>query len=60
MSDVSIAHSWIDLARPLTLFSYLMSELGALRCRVFHRDISRPVHGQYRCWICLREFRSDW
>ena len=25
-------------------------------CRYFHDDIYRPVGGQYRCAICLREY----
>jgi hypothetical protein len=60
MTDVSIAHPWIGLARPLTRVWGLMAGLGSLRCRLFHGQISRPVNGHYRCWTCLREFRAGW
>ena len=33
---------------------------GTLFCRLFHKSISRPVHGKYRCWKCLREFDLEW
>jgi hypothetical protein len=33
---------------------------GNLYCRLFHRSISRPVGGRYRCWRCLREFEIGW
>ncbi len=33
---------------------------GRLYCRLFHRAISRPVNGRYRCWTCLREFEPGW
>jgi len=29
------------------------------RCRLFHRSISLPVRGRYRCWECLQEFDTD-
>jgi hypothetical protein len=31
-----------------------------LYCHLFHRTISRPVEGKYRCWKCLREFELEW
>ena len=34
--------------------------LAKRRCQWIHRSISRPVHGKYRCWTCLREFDTDW
>jgi hypothetical protein len=33
---------------------------GHLYCRFFHKSISRPVAGKYRCWKCLREFDMEW
>src|SRR5262245_26596624 len=33
---------------------------GKLYCRMFHRSISTPVNGRYRCWKCLREFDLEW
>jgi hypothetical protein len=33
---------------------------GNLYCRLFHKAISRPVAGKYRCWKCLREFDLEW
>jgi len=33
---------------------------GDLYCRTFHRAISRPANGKYRCWRCLREFDVGW
>ena len=38
----------------------ILPGLGKLYCRVFHRQISRPFHGRYRCWKCLREFDAGW
>ena len=34
--------------------------LAKTRCRLLHRSISYPVHGKYRCWICLSEFDTEW
>ncbi len=39
---------------------WLFRAIGNGYCRVFHRAISRPVGGKYRCWKCLREFEMDW
>jgi hypothetical protein len=33
---------------------------GNLYCSYFHKSISRPVAGKYRCWKCLREFELEW
>lgn len=30
--------------------------LGKLWCKWFHKKISLPVNGMYRCWVCLREW----
>jgi hypothetical protein len=38
----------------------VLTGLGKLYCRMFHRDISRPFHGRYVCWKCLREFDAGW
>ena len=29
-------------------------------CRHFHDRLLRPVHGQYRCAICLRTWPVPW
>lgn len=34
--------------------------LGSLWCRTFHREITRPVNGQYICLRCLRQFSAQW
>jgi len=33
---------------------------GRVFCRMFHRSLSRPVRGKYRCWKCLREYEITW
>ena len=38
----------------------ISARIGSLRCRVMHRNISRPVNGRYICWSCLREFPVEW
>jgi hypothetical protein len=38
----------------------MLKTAGKLYCRMFHRAISRPVEGKYRCWKCLREFELEW
>src|SRR5689334_22528556 len=38
----------------------LFVSAGNLYCRMFHKSISRPVLGKYRCWKCLREFDLEW
>jgi hypothetical protein len=38
----------------------VFAAVGEFYCRIFHRAISRPVGGKYRCWKCLREFELDW
>jgi len=38
----------------------LFVSAGNLYCRLFHKSISRPVLGKYRCWRCLREFDLEW
>lgn len=43
-----------------SLWRQLLGAVGALHCRLFHKAISRPVGGKYRCWKCLREFELEW
>jgi hypothetical protein len=38
----------------------LFAIAGNLYCSLFHKSISRPVAGKYRCWKCLREFELEW
>jgi hypothetical protein len=44
----------------LPVYRRLLANAGKLYCRLFHKSISRPVAGKYRCWKCLREFELDW
>lgn len=34
--------------------------IGRRWCRAWHRSISTPVKGHYRCWSCLREYDVAW
>jgi hypothetical protein len=34
--------------------------IAAWWCRLFHRSITLPVHGEYVCLICLRRYRVSW
>jgi hypothetical protein len=43
-----------------TVYKKLLLTSGNLYCQLFHRSISRPVGGRYRCWRCLREFEIGW
>jgi hypothetical protein len=45
---------------PVGLWTALRTGLGKAHCRMFHRSISRPVKGKYRCWKCLHEFQTNW
>ncbi|HUI81625.1 MAG TPA: hypothetical protein VLY24_27055 [Bryobacteraceae bacterium] len=45
---------------PARLWGALQTSIGKTRCRMFHRSISRPVMGKYRCWTCLHEFKTNW
>jgi hypothetical protein len=60
MSSLPIATPRFDRQWPLYGVRRLLAGLSAARCRLMHRTISRPVNGHYRCWVCLREFRTDW
>ena len=42
------------------MYQKMFATAGKLCCRLFHRSISRPVAGRYRCWRCLREFETEW
>jgi len=42
------------------MYQRLFTNAGNLYCRLFHKSISRPVGGKYRCWKCLREFDLEW
>ena len=53
--------SCLETPRPTAFTpSRLLGMFGVYYCRTFHRAISRPVHGKYRCWRCLREFELGW
>jgi len=41
-------------------YTRIWMAVGNHYCRTFHRAISRPVNGRYRCWLCLREFELRW
>ena len=43
-----------------SMYGRHLEALGALYCRLFHKSISRPVQGKYRCWKCLRQFELEW
>ena len=38
----------------------MIDRIGRFFCRKFHHRISRVIHGRYRCWVCLREYKVDW
>ncbi len=38
-----------------------MSEaIGRWWCRMFHRKITMPMHGEYECLRCARVFQVDY
>ncbi|HEV3332438.1 MAG TPA: hypothetical protein VG096_15720 [Bryobacteraceae bacterium] len=43
-----------------SLWEALCNRMGKALCRGFHRQVSLPVCGKYRCMKCLREFDSSW
>jgi hypothetical protein len=45
---------------PMVFCSLVRMKVGNVYCRLFHRSISHPVNGKYRCWKCLREFQLKW
>lgn len=49
----------VSVGRP-GFWNELTARIAAARCRWLHRSISRPVHGKYVCWTCLREFQVKW
>ena len=48
------------LLPPVAVCNLLCTKLGNIYCRLFHRSISRPMNGKYRCWTCHREFQLRW
>lgn len=38
----------------------IVERLAMKWCQLFHKQISRPVNGEYKCWKCLREFEVRW
>jgi hypothetical protein len=57
-SESSLTHTAGVLHLPV--YQRLFATAGNLYCRLFHKSISRPVQGKYRCWKCLREFELEW
>jgi hypothetical protein len=61
---MSASESCLENLRPNAVAtgtcSRLLAVAGNIYCRLFHRSISRPVNGKYRCWKCLREFEPGW
>jgi hypothetical protein len=61
---MSASESCLESLERSTLWARISARLsgavGNLYCRTFHREISRPVNGRYRCWRCLREFDLGW
>jgi hypothetical protein len=58
VSESSLTQTPVILQLPV--YQRLFAAAGKLYCRVFHKAISRPVAGKYRCWKCLREFELEW
>ncbi len=57
---MEIVHSLpTPVVRP-GFWSELAARIAAVRCRLIHRSISRPVNGKYLCWTCLQEFPVEW
>jgi len=57
MYHTPAVHSGISAG---SLWGALRTRMAKTRCRMFHRKISLPVKGKYRCWKCLHEFDTDW
>jgi transposase-like protein len=60
---MSASESCLAASRGTTLLTTvhkLLLKPGNLYCRLFHRSISRPAGGRYRCWSCHREFEIGW
>jgi hypothetical protein len=58
LSESALPQATGLVERPAYVRMFAMA--GNLYCRWFHKSISRPVGGKYRCWKCLREFDMDW
>ncbi len=35
----------------------LLDQVGQLWCQMTHREVMWPVHGAYRCRVCLRSYQ---
>ena len=38
----------------------LTDEIGRMWCRLMHESVSRPIHGHYHCWTCMRQYEVPW
>lgn len=38
----------------------LTDKIGTIWCRLTHHSLSWPVHDQYRCHTCLRQYPVPW
>ena len=38
----------------------LMDKIGRMWCRLMHDSVSWPIHGQYHCWTCMRQYDVPW
>ena len=57
-SESVLGQATATVRRPV--LRQIIAVVGTLHCRLFHRGVSRPVNGKYRCWTCLREFDLQW
>jgi hypothetical protein len=57
-SESVLHQTSVALEKPI--YRRLLVSAGNLYCRLFHQSVSRPVAGKYRCWMCLREFDTEW
>ena len=61
---MNASESCLETARQTAFWSGacagIVAAIGNLYCRSFHKAISLPVNGKYRCWQCLREFDPRW
>ena len=47
------------MQRIVSFSSDLVERMGNMLCRLMHRNITRPVQGQYVCLDCLRRHSVD-
>lgn len=38
----------------------LTEQIGRMWCRLMHNSVSRPIHGHYHCWTCMRQYEIPW